>query len=127
MPFGPFVLPAESIIEAFPNTFTGVLLPEESFVGWSKALRMAKSDWLYERVVEAGLFRNLLSKLDLASLSVLKKFEQAQQHDELLSTDLPADSDVRPVRRRRYRRRHRWWLVLATPDDIMGSVGIGGI
>jgi hypothetical protein len=45
-------------------------------------LGKAKSDWLYEQVVEAGLFRNLLSKFDLASLSVLRKFEQARNHDE---------------------------------------------
>ena len=81
-PFGPCVLPTTPIIEAFPNAFMGVLLPAASFAGWSTALGKAKSDWLYEQVVEAGLFRNLLSKLDLASLSVLRKFEQAQHHDE---------------------------------------------
>jgi predicted nuclease with RNAse H fold len=82
LPFGPCVLTTRPIIEAFPNTFMGVLLPEANFVGWSKALRKAKSDWLYEELVEAGLFRKLLSKLDLASPPILRKFEEAQHHDE---------------------------------------------
>jgi hypothetical protein len=80
--FGPLVLPAKPIIEAFPNTFMGVLLPEENFAGWSKALGKPKSDWLYERVVEAGLFRKLLSKLDIGSPTILENFERAERHDE---------------------------------------------
>ena len=71
--FGPCVVPTKPIIEAFPNTFMGVLLPEKSFAGWSKALGKAKSDWLYERVVEAGLFRKLLLELGLASPSIRQK------------------------------------------------------
>ena len=82
LPFGPYVVPTMPIIEAFPNTFMGVLLPEECFATWSKSLRKAKSDWLYERLVEAGLFRKLLSKLNLASPSNLRKLEESQHHDE---------------------------------------------
>ena len=51
-PFGPCVLPATPIIEAFPNAFRGVLLPAASFAGWSTALGKAKSDWLYKQLVE---------------------------------------------------------------------------
>jgi hypothetical protein len=82
LPFGPLVLQGKPIIEAFPNTFMGVPLPGEIFAGWSKALRKAKSDWLYEQVVEAGLFIKLLSRLDLTSPTILEKFEKAQHHDE---------------------------------------------
>ncbi len=82
LPFGPIVLPNKPIIEAFPNTFMGVLLPEESYPGWSKFLRKPKSDWLYEQVVEAGLFGKLLSKLDLASPPILRKFRDTRHHDE---------------------------------------------
>jgi hypothetical protein len=82
LPFGPCVLPTKPVIEAFPNTFMGVLLSEASFAGWSKSLRKPKSDWLYEQVIEAGLFRKLLLKLDLASPLILRKFEEAQHHDE---------------------------------------------
>ena len=82
LPVGPSVLPIKPIIEAFPNAFMGVLLPEKSFSGWSKALGKAKSDWLYEQVVEAGLFRKLLSKLNPASPAILRKFEEAWHHDE---------------------------------------------
>jgi hypothetical protein len=82
LPFGPCVLPTTPIIEAFPNTFMGVLLSEASFAGWSKSLRKPKSDWLYEQVVEAGLFRKLLAKFDPTSTLILRKFEDAQHHDE---------------------------------------------
>ncbi len=82
LPFGPCVLPTTPIIEAFPNTFMGALLPEGIFTSWSKALGKAKSDWLYEQIVEAGLFRKLPSKLDLASPPILRKFEETQHHDE---------------------------------------------
>jgi len=80
--FGPCVVPTKPIIEAFPNTFMGVLLPAASFAGWSKALGKSKSDWLYEQVAEAGLFRKLLSKLELASPPIQRVFEQARHHDE---------------------------------------------
>jgi predicted nuclease with RNAse H fold len=80
--FGPCVLPKKPIIEAFPNAFMGVLLPTESFAGWSKALGKAKSDWLYEQVAGAGLFRNLLSNIGQASPAIPRRFEQAQHHDE---------------------------------------------
>jgi hypothetical protein len=82
LPFGPYVVPSMPIIEAFPNTFMGVLLPEKYFASWTKRLRKAKSDWLYEQVINAGLFRNLLSNLELASSSILRTFEEAQHHDE---------------------------------------------
>jgi hypothetical protein len=82
LPFGPSVFQTKPIIEAFPNAFMGVLLPEVSFGGWSKSLRKAKSDWLYEQVLEAGLFGTLLSKLNLASPAILRKFEEAWHHDE---------------------------------------------
>jgi predicted nuclease with RNAse H fold len=82
LPFGPCVLLTKPIIEAFPNTFMGVLLPAEAFAGWSKALRKAKSDWLFETAAELGIFGKLLSKLDLASARIRNKFENAGDHDE---------------------------------------------
>jgi predicted nuclease with RNAse H fold len=82
LPFGPNVLATAPIVEAFPNTFMGVLLPEDCFAGWSKALRQPKSDWLYEQIASAGLFRKLLSRLDPITPSVVQRFEEAQHHDE---------------------------------------------
>lgn len=68
------------MIEAFPNTFMGVLLPEGAFAKWSKKSGKSKSDWLYEQVTDAGMFRRLLSGLDLSVLA--KQFEAALRHDE---------------------------------------------
>jgi hypothetical protein len=80
--FGPCVFPTKPIIEAFPNAFMGVLLPAESFAGWSKALGKTKSDWLFETAAELGVFRKLSSKLDLAWARIRKNFEDAKDHDE---------------------------------------------
>jgi hypothetical protein len=82
LPFGPLVLPGKPIIEAFPNTFMGVLLPAESFAEWSKALGKAKSNWLFEKAAELGVFGKLLSKLGISSARIRKKFEEAKDHDE---------------------------------------------
>lgn len=80
--YGPCVIPNTPIIEAFPNTFLGVLLPEIAFADWDKKRRQKKSDWLYEQVSEAGIFQRLLANLDLDAPRITRKFENAVHHDE---------------------------------------------
>ncbi|UQD98207.1 DUF429 domain-containing protein [Bradyrhizobium japonicum] len=82
LPYGPLVLAGLPIIEAFLNTFMGVLLVESNFLGWSKSLGVAKSDWLYEQIVELGIMRRLLGRLTSNERSVAGVFEQATNHDE---------------------------------------------
>jgi hypothetical protein len=65
-----------------PTPSWACFFPRRPLRDGAKLLGKAKSDWLYEQVVEAGLFRNLLSKLDLASPPIPRKFEEAQDHDE---------------------------------------------
>lgn len=81
-PYGPHVLADLPIVEAFPNTFMGILLPEGRFLNWSKSLGLARSDWLYEELVELGMMRKLLGRLTLNEQSVADVFEQATRHDE---------------------------------------------
>lgn len=47
-----------SIIEAFPNAFLGVLLPEDRFA-MPAAGKRKKFDWLYEHAVESGVLANV--------------------------------------------------------------------
>jgi hypothetical protein len=82
LPYGPHVLAEVPIIEAFPNTFMGVLLPEEVFPNWSKSLGLAKSDWLYQQLVELGIIRKLLLRLSLNDSSIIRVFESNGHHDE---------------------------------------------
>ena len=54
------------IIEAFPNAFLAVLLPDHVFAAATKLRRGRRFDWLYERVLEnEGLISGLRERLNL--------------------------------------------------------------
>jgi hypothetical protein len=56
-------------VEAFPNAFLGVLMPEEELELAPKFNRGRRLDWLYEQVVTTGRLESLLSKgLDLPAM-----------------------------------------------------------
>jgi hypothetical protein len=100
VPYGPSVIAGIPIVEAFPNTFMGVMLPEGRFLSWSKSLGSAKSDWLYEQLVELGIMRKLLERLMLRERSIAEVFERTTNHDEraalicLLTALFAAKSDA---------------------------------
>jgi hypothetical protein len=50
------------MVEAFPNAFLGVLMPEEELALAPKFKRGRRFDWLYEQVVTTGRLESLLSK-----------------------------------------------------------------
>lgn len=57
---------ATPVIEAFPNAFLAVLLPQEDFRSAPKLRRGRRFDWLYDRVATNSSVRSALSKsLDL--------------------------------------------------------------
>lgn len=63
---GTFVSCHAPIVEAFPNAFLAVLLPEEDFQRAPKLKRGKRFDWLYERGVGTGGLKSVLSgELDL--------------------------------------------------------------
>jgi hypothetical protein len=56
-------------VEAFPNAFLGVLMPEEELALAPKFKRGRRFDWLYAQVVTTGRLESLLSKgLDLPAM-----------------------------------------------------------
>jgi hypothetical protein len=53
-------------VEAFPNAFLGVLMPEVELVAAPKFKRGRRFDWLYDQMVTTGRLESLLSRnLDL--------------------------------------------------------------
>jgi hypothetical protein len=50
------------IVEAFPNAFLGVLMPELEFVPAPKLERGRRFDWLYGEIVRNGRLESVLSK-----------------------------------------------------------------
>lgn len=52
----PTVFPRLGVIEAFPNAFLGVALPDRVFAPPPKLIRGAKFDWLYDHWIELDLF-----------------------------------------------------------------------
>ena len=70
------------IVEAFPNAFLGVLLPEEEFRSMPKLKRGKKFDWLYERAVETGPLKSTLSRnLELPS-AVWRHLRTETDHEQ---------------------------------------------
>lgn len=55
LPF-PTVLPHSAIVEAFPNAFLGVAIPDEVYRTTPKLPRGAKFDWLYDQWIQRELF-----------------------------------------------------------------------
>jgi len=54
------------IVEAFPNAFLGVLMPELELLAAPKFKRGRRFDWLYDQMVTTGSLESLLSRnLDL--------------------------------------------------------------
>jgi hypothetical protein len=54
------------IVEAFPNAFLGVLMPEFELLAAPKFKRGRRFDWLYDQMVKSGRLESLLSRnLDL--------------------------------------------------------------
>jgi hypothetical protein len=58
------------IVEAFPNAFLGVLMPEFELLAAPKFERGRRFDWLYERMVTSGRLKSLLSEsIDLPGVA----------------------------------------------------------
>jgi hypothetical protein len=49
------------VVEAFPNAFLAVLLPEEEMLGMPLLRRGEKFDWLYARVVSMGRLESVFA------------------------------------------------------------------
>jgi hypothetical protein len=79
--FGPEVYPGRPVIEAFPNTFLGVLLAPNVHERWDKNLGKLRSDWLYEAAIQEGVLHHLLCDLGWNEPHIVKQFERERDHD----------------------------------------------
>jgi len=69
------------IVEAFPNSFLGVLMPEVEILSAPKLKRGRRFDWLYERIVTTGRLESVLSKdLDLPD-EVWQRLRSERNHE----------------------------------------------
>jgi hypothetical protein len=69
------------IVEAFPNAFLGVLIPEVELLAAPKLKRGRRFDWLYERMVTTGRLEFLLSEnLDLPD-AVWHRLQSETDHE----------------------------------------------
>jgi hypothetical protein len=50
------------IVEAFPNGFLGVMMPEEELLSAPRLKRGRRFDWMYERIATTGRLESALSK-----------------------------------------------------------------
>ena len=79
-PQHPSMLFGANIVEAFPNAFLGVVVPEEDFLGIPKIKRGGKFDWLYDRWIAHGLFASIIAAADLPN-DVGRRCETERDHD----------------------------------------------
>lgn len=71
---------APVIVEAFPNLFLGVLLPEEVYLQQPKLIRGQRFDWLYDEItgreIAEGKFKSVLPQVFWDRWKIEKDHEQ---------------------------------------------------
>ena len=78
----PRVLAPLNLIEAFPNAFLGVMLPNECFQAMPRLRRGSKFDWLYGRCCELKIFENLIAGVNRQLEALLSVIRTNWNHDE---------------------------------------------
>jgi hypothetical protein len=68
------------IVEAFPNAFLGVVLPDDAYITATKIKRGGKFDWLYDRWIDRGLFRRVVAAAHLPN-EIAIRCETEKDHD----------------------------------------------
>jgi hypothetical protein len=76
----PHMLFGVNIVEAFPNTFLGVVLAEEDFLAAGQIKRGGKFDWLYDRWIEHRLFNAIIDAAHLPS-TLIASCEMEHDHE----------------------------------------------
>ncbi len=60
------VWPDAPIVEAFPNAFLGVVLPDDAYANPPQIKRGGKFDWLYDRWIDRDLFSRIAAAAQLS-------------------------------------------------------------
>jgi predicted nuclease with RNAse H fold len=74
------VWPEAPIVEAFPNAFLGVVLPDDDYLAATKIKRGGKFDWLYDRWIDRGLFPCIVAAAHLPD-EIAARCETEKDHD----------------------------------------------
>jgi predicted nuclease with RNAse H fold len=74
--------PSLPVVEAFPNTFLGVLVPERDYHVIGRAGSQSKSDWLYDRTIECGALDRVLQRLGWNEPETLDRLKSEKNHDK---------------------------------------------
>ncbi|MGK9039395.1 DUF429 domain-containing protein [Rhizobium sp. SA279] len=69
------------IIEAFPNAFLGVLLPEARFAS-PKAGKRKKFDWLYDHAIDSGALANLFVSIGWKNAELMTEILGERDHEK---------------------------------------------
>ncbi|MBP2462829.1 MULTISPECIES: DUF429 domain-containing protein [unclassified Rhizobium] len=75
------IRPGTSVIEAFPNAFLGVLLPEARFA-MPAAAKRKKFDWLYEHAIDSGVLSEVFEALDWQNQALLDAMLAETDHEK---------------------------------------------
>lgn len=70
-----------SIVEAFPNAFLGVLIPDACFDGPAAGKRK-KFDWLYEHAIRQGTFEAVMNAIGWENPNLLTKILSERDHEK---------------------------------------------
>lgn len=70
-----------NIVEAFPNAFLGVLIPDDVFQTMPPLKRGRKFDWLYDRAIENRRFEVLFEYLQLRRTDLLNRCLGERDHE----------------------------------------------
>ena len=68
------------IVEAFPNAFLGVVVPDDDYLTPTKIKRGGKFDWLYKRWIHQSLFRSVVRAAQLPE-EIAARCEAEPDHD----------------------------------------------
>jgi predicted nuclease with RNAse H fold len=74
------VWPNAPIVEAFPNAFLGVAVPDDDYATITTMKRGGKFDWLYDRWIVWGLFRTAVAAAELPE-EIAARCEVETDHD----------------------------------------------
>lgn len=79
----PRVSAAKNLVEAFPNAFLGVLVPDSRFKVMPRLRRGKKFDWLYDQCCDSRAFRSVVDGIGPENLpGVLITIEANRDHEE---------------------------------------------
>ncbi|MBX4954734.1 DUF429 domain-containing protein [Rhizobium lentis] len=70
-----------SIVEAFPNAFLGVLLPEGHFA-MPAAGKRKKFDWLYDHAVDSGVLKRLFHTIGWQNPELIRALLTEKDHEK---------------------------------------------